>query len=80
MSRQSITNKNDLIIFGKYKGKSVGLILKTHPGYILSLHARGLVELPEPLLIEAEEESESRDPKDTYATRDKRQYTPSEKG
>jgi hypothetical protein len=22
MSRQSITNKNDLIIFGKYKGKS----------------------------------------------------------
>jgi hypothetical protein len=80
MPRQTVTNKTDLLSFGKYKGKSVSLILKTQPGYILQLHAAGLVEFPEDLVIEAEEESESRDPKTTYAARDKRQYTPGAEG
>jgi hypothetical protein len=76
MAQQTVVNKNELLTFGKYQGKTVGLILKTNPGYILSLHARGLVEFPEALILEAEEESESRDPKDTYAARDRRQFTP----
>lgn len=80
MTRQIITNKTDLLSFGKHKGKSVGVVLKTNPGYLLRLNTMGFIELPESLAIEAEEESESRNTRDTYSSRDRRQYTPGEMG
>ena len=38
MTRQTITSYDDVITFGKYKGKTIDWIAEHNPGYIVWLH------------------------------------------
>lgn len=57
--QQTITAKHQEFTFGKYKGKTVREVLRTDPGYILWLHENDVVEFPEDLVIEAEENDDA---------------------
>lgn len=52
--RQVIHSKHDVLTFGKFKGKTIEIALLNDPGYILWLYENEVVELPEDIVIEAE--------------------------
>lgn len=53
--RQTIKAKTDLLTFGKHKGHSIEFVLATEPSYVLWLNENGVVEIPDSIVLEAEE-------------------------
>ena len=55
-SRQVITHKLDVFIFGKFNGKTVRYVLEHEPSYILWLNELQIVKFSQEILDNAEDE------------------------
>lgn len=53
--QRKMMTKHAEFTFGKHRGETLGQVLRNDPGYILWLHENGVVELPEDVVIEAEQ-------------------------
>lgn len=56
---QVINKKSDVLTFGKHNGLSIRSILLDDPSYILWLHEQGIVEFPDDIILEAEENDDT---------------------
>ena len=68
MTRQTITSYDDVITFGKYrgKGKTIRWIVDNDPEYIMCLDEEGIVELPADILEAAQQEYADNSPPESY--------------
>jgi uncharacterized protein (DUF3820 family) len=64
--RMKVTTEDDIITFGKYKGKSFGFIIDIKPDYIIWLASEGIVEFDAGILDCAEIASAINMPPEEY--------------
>lgn len=53
--KQVITQKSDVLLFGKYKYCTIQHVLQVDPSYILWLEFERVVKLPKEILFDAED-------------------------
>jgi hypothetical protein len=61
--RQTVKSYDDVISFGKFKGKSFGYIAKVQPSYLCWLNDEKIVDMPEDMVEAALNDSEILDPR-----------------
>jgi len=61
--RQIVKSYDDVITFGKFKGKTFKVIAEVQPSYLCWLNDEEIVDMPEDMVIAALEDSEVLDPR-----------------
>lgn len=64
--RQKITKESEILLFGKFKHKTIQHILRNEPSYILWLQEEKIVKFPEEILEKALDLHEERNPFDDW--------------
>lgn len=60
--RQEITQQSEILLFGKFKHKTIQHVLRTEPGYILWLHENKIVKFPKDIVDLAEDKVDDNAP------------------
>lgn len=55
-----MTSKLEEFDFGKHKGETLSSVLRRDPGYILWLYEKEIVDFPESIVIEAEQNDDDK--------------------
>lgn len=53
--RQEIKQQSEILLFGKFKYKTIQHVLRTEPSYILWLHENEIVKFPQDIITLAED-------------------------
>lgn len=61
--RQTVKSYDDVITFGKFKGKTFGFIAEKQPSYLCWLNDEEIVDMPEDMVEAALNDSEALDPR-----------------